>query len=119
MASQKWIALFALPALFTLMVEVRTSSSLPCLKEVIRKLDETICVLKNCSLSGKSTNSSVKLERRRDAQRFHRVFHRTGLLVLDTLVIHTQAGKKPGTSTQLLPATQNRIIYQFEFSLTF
>ena len=114
MASQKWIVLFAFLRLFIFMVEIRSSSA--CLEEVSLRLENTITALDICendTISGKSPNCPVKAKRGRDEERFHKGLHRKGLLFLHSPAIHTQACKYQELLSQLLPATQNRIISRF------
>ena len=58
MASRKWIVLFAFLALFTSMVEVRSSSSVT-LEEVIQLLQRSVTALKSCNddCTGESPNN--------------------------------------------------------------
>ena len=90
MASQKWITFFAFLSLLAFMVEIRSSSA--CLEEVSLRLENTITALDICendTNSGKSPNCPVKAKRGRDEKRFHKVLHRKGPLVLESLAIHT------------------------------
>ena len=89
MASQKWIVLFAILVLFTFIVEARSSTA--CRLKAIQEFKETLTAVKNCSCTGKSPNCPVKVKRRRDEQRFHKVcIERVSLFQI--LVVLTQAG---------------------------
>ena len=80
MASQRWIVLFALLALFIFMVEARIQIPSACQMDVFEEIKESINDIEGCNCSGKLPNCPLKVKRRSHEKGFYNeIVHRPQL----------------------------------------